>query len=68
MSNWDFEEMGEFESDAAVHRSAQRNGLDLRDVRVSSRGRDVRLEVRRSAFGDSGANQNGLHDGRRSGW
>lgn len=68
MSNWDFEEMGEFGSDDDAHRWAKRNGLDPRDVRVSTSGRGVRLEVRRSALGDSGASQNDLHDGRRSGW
>lgn len=67
MSNWNFEDMGEFADDAAAERWAKRNDIDLRDIRTSASGKGVRLEVRRSSLGDSRA-QTDLRDGRRTGW
>ena len=68
MSNWDFEEMGDFGDEAAAERWAKRNDVDLRDIRASRRGDGVRLEIRRSALGDTGRRDNDLRDGRRTGW
>ena len=68
MSNWDFEEMGDFGDEAAAERWAKRNDVDLRDIRTSRRGDGVRLEIRRSALGDCGRRDNDLRDGRRTGW
>ena len=68
MSNWDFEEMGDFGDEAAAERWAKRNDVDLRDIRTSRRGDGVRLEIRRSALGDTGRRDNDLRDGRRMGW
>jgi hypothetical protein len=68
MSNWQFEEMGEFGCEQAAHRWADRNGLDPRDVQVSQNAKGVKLAVRRSALGDSGTRQDDLRDGRRDGW
>jgi hypothetical protein len=68
MSNWDFEDVGEFGSEQAANRWADRNGLDPRDVQVRQSGKGVKLEVRRSALGDSGSRREDLRDGRRSGW
>lgn len=68
MSNWDFEEMGDFGDEAAAERWAKRNDVDLRDIRTSRRGDGVRLEIRRSALGDSGRRDSDLRDGRRTGW
>jgi len=68
MSNWQFEDMGDFGDDAAADRWARRNNVDPRDVRISRRGDGVRLEIRRSALGDSGPANNDLRDGRRKGW
>lgn len=67
MSNWNFEDMGDFADDAAAERWAKRNDIDLRDIRTSASGKGVRLEVRRSSLGDSRA-QTDLRDGRRTGW
>ena len=67
MSNWDFEEMGDFGDEAAAERWAKRNDVDLRDIRTSRRGDGVRLEIRRSALGDTGRRDNDLRDGRRTG-
>ena len=55
MSNWDFEEMGEFGSDADADRWAKRNNIAPQDVRIRRKGDGVELEVRRSALGDSSA-------------
>ena len=68
MSNWDFEEMGDFGDEAAAERWAKRNDVDLRDIRTSRRGDGVRLEIRRSALGDSGRRDSDLRDGRPTGW
>ena len=68
MSNWDFEEMGDFGDEAAAERWAKRNDVDLRDIRTSRRGDGVRLEIRRSALGDTGRRDNDRRDGRRTGW
>lgn len=68
MSNWQFEDMGDFSDDAAADRWAKRNNLDPRDIRVSKNGDGVRLEIRRSALGDSGRRHDDLRDGRRTGW
>ena len=68
MSNWDFEEMGDFGDEAAAERWAKRNDVDLRDIRTSRRGDGVRLEIRRSALGDTGRRDHDLRDGRRTGW
>jgi hypothetical protein len=59
--------MGDFADDAAAERWAKRNDIDLRDIRTTSSGKGVRLEVRRSSLGDSRA-QGDLRDGRRTGW
>lgn len=67
MSNWNFEDMGDFADDAAAERWAKRNDIDLRDIRTTSSGKGVRLEVRRSSLGDSRASGD-LRDGRRTGW
>jgi hypothetical protein len=67
MSNWNFEDMGDFADDAAAQRWAKRNDIDLRDIRTSACGKGVRIEVRRSSLGDSRA-QGDLRDGRRTGW
>ena len=67
MSNWDFEEMGDFGDEAAAERWAKRNDVDLRDIRTSRRGDGVRLEIRRSALGDTGRRDNDLRVGRRTG-
>jgi len=66
MSNWNFEDMGDFADDAAAERWAKRNDIDLRDIRTTNSGKGVRLEVRRSSLGDSRA-QGDLRDGRRTG-
>ncbi len=68
MSNWDFEEMGDFGDEAAAERWAKRNDVDLRDIRTSRRGDGVRLKIRSSALRDSGRRDNDLRDGRRTGW
>ncbi|RSV13442.1 hypothetical protein CA236_17685 [Sphingomonas sp. ABOLG] len=68
MSQWQFEEMGEFGSEADADRWAKRNNLDPRDVRISRKGSGVELEVRRSALGDSGARHDDRRDGRRNGF
>lgn len=68
MSNWDFQDMGDFGDDAAAERWAKRNNVDLRDIRTSRNGDGVRLEIRRSALGDSAAGRDDLRDGRRTGW
>ena len=68
MSNWQFEDMGDFGDDAAADRWAKRNSVDPRDVRISRKGDGVRLEIRRSALGDSGRRDDDLRDGRRTGW
>lgn len=68
MSNWDFEDMGDFGDDDAAERWAKRNNVDLRDVRTSKKGDGVRLEIRRSALGDSRPGAGDLRDGRRTGW
>ncbi len=68
MSNWQFEDMGDFGDDAAADRWAKRNNVDPRDVRISRKGDGVRLEIRRSALGDSGRRDDDLRDGRRTGW
>ena len=68
MSNWDFQDMGDFGDDAAAERWAKRNNVDLRDIRTSRKGDSVRLEIRRSALGDRHAGSNDLRDGRRTGW
>jgi hypothetical protein len=68
MSNWAFDEIGEFGSEEAARRWADRNKLDPRDVSVRASGGGVKLEVRRSALGDSGSHNNDLRDGRRTGW
>lgn len=68
MSNWQFEDMGDFGDDAAADRWAKRNNVDPRDVRISKKGDGVRLEIRRSALGDSGRRDSDLRDGRRTGW
>lgn len=67
MSNWSFEDMGDFADDAAAERWAKRNDIDLRDIRTTCNGRGVRLEVRRSSLGDN-RTHNDLRDGRRTGW
>lgn len=38
MSNWNFEDMGDFADDAAAERWAKRNDIDLRDIRTSASG------------------------------
>ena len=38
MSNWNFEDMGDFADDAAAERWAKRNDIDLRDIRTTSSG------------------------------
>lgn len=43
MSNWNFEDMGDFADDAAAERWAKRNDIDLRDIRTSASGKGVRL-------------------------
>jgi hypothetical protein len=68
MSNWQFEKIGEFSSEQAANRWADRNGLDPRDVHIRQDGKGVRLEVRRSALGDSGTRHDDRRDGRRDGW
>ena len=68
MSNWQFEDMGDFGDDAAADRWAKRNNVDPRDVRISRKGDGVRLEIRRSALGDSDRRDSDLRDGRRTGW
>ena len=68
MSNWQFEDMGDFGDDAAADRWAKRNNVDPCDVRISKKGDGVRLEIRRSALGDSGRRDSDLRDGRRTGW
>ncbi|MET0602622.1 MAG: hypothetical protein ABW167_11580 [Baekduia sp.] len=68
MSNWQFEEMGEFGDEQAANRWADRNRLDPRDVHVRQSGKGVKLAVRRSSLGDSGTRQDDLRDGRRDGW
>ncbi len=68
MSNWQFEDMGDFGDDAAAGRWAKRNNVDPSDVRISRKGDGVRLEIRRSALGDSGRRDDDLRDGRRTGW
>lgn len=67
MSNWNFEDMGDFADDAAAERWAKRNDFDLRDIRTSANGKGVRLEVRRSSLGDTKGN-NDMRDGRRTSW
>lgn len=59
---------GRLGSEEAAHRWADRNDIDPRDVHVRSSGRGVKLEVRRSALGDSGGSHKDLRDGRRDGW
>ncbi len=68
MSDWEFDDMGEFGSESAAHRWADRNGLDPSDVHVRRCRGGVQLKVRRSALGDGSRNHNDLRDGRRSGW
>ena len=68
MSEWQFEEMGEFGSEADADRWAKRNNLAPQDVRISRKGDGVELEVRRSALGDSGGRHNDRRDGRRTGF
>ena len=68
MSNWDFEEMGEFGSDADADRWAKRNNIAPQDVRIRRTGDGVELEVRRSALGDSSARHDDRRDGRRNGF
>lgn len=68
MSNWQFEDMGDFGDDAAAERWAKRNDVDPRDIGISAKGDGVRLEIRRSALGDSGRSKRDLRDGRRAGW
>ena len=63
MSNWNFEDMGDFADDAAAERWAKRNDIALRDIRTIASGRGVRLEVRRSSLGDN-RTHNDLRDGR----
>lgn len=68
MSNWDFEEMGEFGSDADADRWAKRNNIAPQDVRIRRKGDGVELEVRRSALGDCSARHDDRRDGRRNGF
>ncbi|WP_240506039.1 hypothetical protein [Erythrobacter colymbi] len=39
MSNWSFEDLGDFADDAAAERWAKRNDIDLRDIRTTGNGR-----------------------------
>lgn len=68
MSQWQFEEMGEFGSEADADRWAKRNNLAPQDVRISRKGNGVELEVRRSALGDGGSRHDDRRDGRRTGF
>lgn len=68
MGQWEFEEMGEFGSDADADRWARRNNLAPQDVRITRKGDGVELEVRRSALGDNGSRHNDRRDGRRTGF
>jgi hypothetical protein len=68
MSNWSFDEMGEFGSAADADRWAKRQGLAPQDVRITRKGDGVELEVRRSALGDSGTRHDDRRDGRRNGF
>ena len=68
MSNWQFEDMGDFGSDADADRWAKRNGIPTQDVRIRNTTSGVRLEVRRSALGDDGPRHDDLRDGRRTGF
>ena len=68
MSNWDFEEMGEFGSDADADRWAKRNNIAPQDVRIRRKGDGVELGVRRSALGGSSARHDDRRDGRRNGF
>lgn len=68
MSNWSFEEMGEFGSASDADRWAKRQGLAPQDVRITHKGDGVELEVRRSALGDGGTRNDDRRDGRRNGF
>ena len=68
MSNWEFEEMGEFGSDADADRWAKRNNLAPQDVRIRRKGDGVELEVRRSALGDGDTRHDDRRYGRRNGF
>lgn len=66
MSEWQFDEVGRFGSNADARRWADRNRLDPRDVQVRADGDVVRLDVRRSAADET--RDEDLRDGRRTGW
>ncbi|MDQ2764859.1 MAG: hypothetical protein M3Y22_15695 [Pseudomonadota bacterium] len=68
MSNWDFEDLGDFGSDADADRWAKRNRIAPQDVRTRTTASGVRAEIRRSALGDSGIRNDDLRDGRRTGF
>ena len=68
MSGWEFDDAGDFGSEEAAHRGAERNHFDPRDISVRRSAGGVKLEVRRSALGDSGIRKDDRRDGRRSGW
>ena len=68
MSGWDFDDLGDFGSDAGADRWAKRNGVAPQDVRLRNRGDRVTLEVRRSALGDGNNRSGDLRDGRRTGF
>ena len=66
MSGWDFDEAGKFSSERAAEDFARANNIDPRDVRTRRRGKEVELEIRRSAL-DGRALRDGGED-RRDGW
>ncbi|PEQ12414.1 hypothetical protein B2G71_11100 [Novosphingobium sp. PC22D] len=65
--SYDHQEIGDFASEADARDWAERNGLELRDLHLRTRGeRSVTLSVRRSALGDTAPSD--LSYGRRTGF
>lgn len=63
---WEFEEAGKFGSETAANNYAKRNNIDPRDVRITPKGDEVELTVRRSALDGRKLRDSG--EGRRDGW
>ncbi len=63
---WEFDAGGKFGSEKAAEDYARRNELDDADFRIRRRGREVELEIRRSAV--DGRRLRDSNEGRKDGW
>ena len=63
---WEFEDAGKFGSERSADEYAKRNNLDPNDVRITRKGDEVELSIRRSALDGRQLRDN--REGRRDGW